>query len=351
LRTNILFALFLFCSLPLAGQTPNDNMASAEELILNQFVNSKTHGNTVEARCVDEKLTGKCIDYHNDQWYTFHNDSLRTFYINISGQECRDLRGVQLVVLTGELCNPSTYTIYDCVSLATQDDIFVEIKHLEPNQQYWLNVDGYLHDYCSFFIEVSDKPKGLSAQKYDVLESASENALNVINLQWTIPDSLAGKAKYMMIKRRPMRAFRFDSIGYEPVQYNAYGSMMPTYQYSDTLLLPGEYIYRLGLTLEYGKKLFIADYSIDVPSAYNQTANQIMMTLPLDYENHSPLQLLFINPENGMVMDQLNISFDPKKHSRFSFYVNKYRDHGLKYLEVRVINEKNGDIHPHYLKL
>ena len=34
-------------------------------------ITSNTTGCTVQRACVDERLTGKCIEYHNDQWFEF----------------------------------------------------------------------------------------------------------------------------------------------------------------------------------------------------------------------------------------------------------------------------------------
>ena len=43
----------------------------------------------------------------------------------MGGQNCRDVRGVPLVVLTGQPCQPATYRVLSCASLGTQDDVFV----------------------------------------------------------------------------------------------------------------------------------------------------------------------------------------------------------------------------------
>ena len=72
------------------------------------------------------------------------------------------MRGVQIVVLQGEPCHVETYEILTCVSLANQDDIYIELNSLQTQQNYYINIDGYLHDYCGFEIEVSQYAKGLS---------------------------------------------------------------------------------------------------------------------------------------------------------------------------------------------
>ena len=56
------------------AQVANDNIQHRLELPTdgNALV-SNTTGCTVQWACVDQRLTGKCIQYHNDQWFFFHS--------------------------------------------------------------------------------------------------------------------------------------------------------------------------------------------------------------------------------------------------------------------------------------
>ncbi|MEQ6118893.1 hypothetical protein [Reichenbachiella sp. MALMAid0571] len=126
-----------FTQIPLCVcQVTNDNIENRIELLPNNTLTSKAEGCTVQWQCVDESLTGKEIEYHNDQWFYFNTGSLDNYFLNISNQRCRDLRGVQLVVIDGEPCKPETYNIVSCVSLATQDDIFIELQYLKTEYSY-----------------------------------------------------------------------------------------------------------------------------------------------------------------------------------------------------------------------
>ena len=65
-----LLALAWLLTAPLArAQVVNDNIESRRVLQTEATVTSNTTGCTVQRRCVDERLTGKCIEYHNDQWF------------------------------------------------------------------------------------------------------------------------------------------------------------------------------------------------------------------------------------------------------------------------------------------
>ena len=82
----------------------NRRVVRAEETVA-----SSTTSCTVQRSCVEERLTGKCIEYHNDQWFEFTLTILGRYFVNIDGQKYRDVRGVQLVVSTGQPCQSATY--------------------------------------------------------------------------------------------------------------------------------------------------------------------------------------------------------------------------------------------------
>jgi len=322
-------------------------MSDAEVLQIDQFVNSLTHSNTVQDSCIDESLTGKCIDYHNDQWFTFSTEDSPKAYINIYDQKCRDQRGVQLVILSGELCKPETYTIYDCVSLATQDDIFVELN-LEPHEKYWLNIDGYLHDYCHFFIEVSNKPKGVSTTQYSPDSVSIEPRSNIFKINWRLPDSIARQVRNTQISRRGLKDFKFDSPDAVEVQYNAFGSMNQSYSYQDTVLFPGDYVYRLVLELQDGKKLFAGDYNFNTPSYYSGRSEQFI-TIPLDYRVNANLEIKIKDAQSGRLLKSFKLKYKPKQHARLIIYKNAFGN--SKGIEVEVINTDDNHHKSHFYKI
>lgn len=344
---NKAILLFLTLSLQFAkAQTPNNNMANAELLQLNQFINSKTHGNTVEWDCVDESLTGKCIDYHNDQWFRFYSDSLSTIFINISGQQCRDMRGVQLVVLKGERCQPGTYEILDCISLATQDDIYTKVD-VQPETYYWLNIDGYLHDFCEFFIEVSNEPKGISIDTYELTRSDLAREKNIVGLKWQVPDSLQYKILNTHIFRKINTAFKYDLRANIELQQNAFGELQNEYFFADTLLLPGNYQYRLVFEFQNGEQQIFAEYSAVVPGRF-ATISSGIITLEFDYDRRSPLTIKFRDVDSGEVLHQESTMYNPGRANSFSFYENYF---DVSALEVTVTHEYSGYEKSYYFSL
>ena len=123
-----------------SAQVANDNMENRRVMRAEETVTSSTTDCTVQRSCVDERLTGKCIEYHNDQWFEFTPTISGRYFVNIGGQKCRDVRGVQLVVLTGQPCQPATYRVPSCTSLGTQNDVFVTLDSLRIGCPYLLDM-------------------------------------------------------------------------------------------------------------------------------------------------------------------------------------------------------------------
>jgi hypothetical protein len=230
------------------AQVANDDIENRRVVQLEEVVTSSTTGCTVQRACIDQRLTGKCIEYHNDQWFEFKPAVSGRYFVNVGGQKCRDVRGVQLVVLTGQPCQPATYQVLSCTSLGTQDDVFVTLDSLRAGRPYFLNVDGYLKDFCQFTLQVSGKALGMPVSYFPpnptrVLPTASP----VIELRWTLPDSLAA-ASACRVMRREVHEYRSTEVRLVPVQRDTYGQAAPEYAVTDTLPKPGIYDYQVVTT-------------------------------------------------------------------------------------------------------
>lgn len=237
------FSLFTFSLLiPLKGQVPNDDIARRRVLLAEETASSRTTDCTVQWSCVDESLTGKCIQYHNDQWFEFTPRTAGRYFVNIGGQQCRDVRGVQLVVLTGTPCQPATYRVLSCTSLGSQDDVFVTLDSLRAGQPYLLNVDGYLRDFCQFNLTVSITPQGLPA--LELPPPAEPQSSRLVTLRWQLADSLGAVPQFRVWRREAaeVRAVRRAIV---PVARTTYGGAAPAYEFTDTLAAPGRYLYQV----------------------------------------------------------------------------------------------------------
>ncbi|RPD47214.1 hypothetical protein DNI29_13795 [Hymenobacter sediminis] len=254
---------------PTSAQVPNDNIAQRRVLKQNEAATSATTDCTVQWSCVDEKLTGKCIEYHNDQWFEFTPRTSGRYFVNIEGQKCRDTRGVQLVVQIGQPCEPATYRVLSCTSLGSQDDVFVTLDSLRAGQPYLLNVDGYLKDFCQFMLTVSDKPRGVPALAPPSAASVAPSSNQVVSLRWTLPDSLGAPREFRVL-RREAAAFRAAVVAVVPVQRTTYGATSPEYTWTDTLTTAGRYLYQVVTDEDEGRVPAIVQqqwyaYSLPLP--------------------------------------------------------------------------------------
>ncbi|MEM1409100.1 MAG: hypothetical protein AAGG59_20105, partial [Bacteroidota bacterium] len=259
---------------------------------------------------------------------------------------CRDLRGVQLVIFSGELCQPETYNLIDCISLATQDDIYIELKGLTIGKIYWLNVDGYLHDFCTYDLEVGHLPKGFSTERVDLLEEVSfVEDKNQITLSWKLPDSLAHLYSETQVFRRSKTQFKHEHIADVPFQINAYGSMQTDYSYTDVVFEPGTYHYRLALRLNNGKMAVLDQMSWTV-----QASSLSKVNLDLDYEYDDVLEVAITDADTRKKLDSFELIYKPREHRSFPIYTTKYAK-GSNTLEVRIYNKDNDHTVYHYIDL
>ena len=244
-----LITLLILCGFSAAAQVVNDNFENRIALRVGEERPSSTVDCTVQRQCVDESLTDKCIVYHNDQWFSFTPSAPGDYFVNIGAQRCRDTRGVQLVVLTGTPCQPATYAIYSCTSLGNQDDVFVRLPALRAGTPYYLNVDGYIQDFCSFTIGVDTVAQGLPAADGLWNEAAVPVSSNVVTLRWQLPDSLRGaacrvlrrsadEAKSTPLARVTSAANTFTMAGMERAGDD-------DYIFTDTLTAAGNYYYQV----------------------------------------------------------------------------------------------------------
>jgi len=337
---SMTFFLELLCFQSHA-QVANDNIENRRGLRADETITSSTVGCTVQRGCVDERLTGKCIEYHNDQWFEFRPAVAGTYYVNIGGQRCRDVRGVQLVVLTGTPCQPATYRILSCTSLGTQDDLFVPLPNLRAGQPYLLDIDGYLKDYCTFTLQVSGQARGLPVVPAPAVPPGLPPMSRVVTLSWQVPDSLAA-ARYCRVLRREVHEFRAREIRREPLTINTYGRRRAAYTLTDTLPAPGQYLYQVVAegepadgppSLLRQQWLAYSQLRPIMPGAV--AAGSAFLTLPLErYPRRAQLAIVVSNPETGQVLRRLPLAVTTPGQGRL--YAQPWLDAGLRQVAVAI---------------
>lgn len=336
-------ALVQLLLLPVASaQVANDNIENRRVLKVEEVVTSSTTGCTVQRSCVDERLTGKCIEYHNDQWFEFTPRAAGRYFVNIGGQKCRDVRGVQLVVLTGQPCQTTTYRVLSCTSLGNQDDVFVALDSLRAGRPYLLNVDGYLKDFCQFTLQVSRTAAGMPVSYFPpnptrVLPTAS----HVVELQWTLPDSLVAAPAFRVL-RREVHQYRSSEVRLVPVRRDTYGQPVTTYAVTDTLPGPGIYDYQVVTSAsEAGPapvRLRQWWYGFGEAAALpGAPSEEAVVELPLrKYPANARLSVVISNPADGRVLLARQLVNQTANRRQSQLAVRKWQEAGLEKIAVEI---------------
>ncbi len=356
--TGVLF-LILLSSFVAHAQVANDNIENRRLLRAEEIISSTTTGCTVQPGCVDERLTGKCIEYHNDQWFEFRPPATGTYFVNIGGQHCRDVRGVQLVVLTGTPCQPATYRILSCTSLGTQDDLFIPLPNLQAGQSYLLDVDGYLKDYCRFTLQVSGQARGMPAEPVPGIPPTAPGTSRIIELTWEVPDTLAA-ATHCRVLRRTQNGFRAAEIRRVPITRNVYGTRRAVYTLTDTLPGVGQYLYQVvtesddsAASPAFLKQQWVGYSKLKPVMAGAIDRGTCFLDLPLGrYPRGAYLTFTITNPQNGNLLRSLSLTNQPSEVQRSRLYAQPWRDAGLSKVAVDVTcRPSRGSVYTDHLLL
>lgn len=285
--------LMLVCVRAFA-QVANDNIEERLQLDINKPVHSSTAGANVQWKCINKALTNKCLVYHNDQWFSFTVAKNGDYYINIGAQQCRDSKGVQMIIIEGNPCEVSTYRILECINQIRTEDVFVEVPALKTGIQYLVNVDGFLGDFCDFNIELSDKPKGFPRKdvNLDTLKIESRIEKKVVTMKWTLDEKLAKDMREFKIIRNSKVV---AEIG---MGRNAYGSAMNDYSFTDTLKGAGVYYYNIyGIRERDEMPLLLSQRKFTLDKREMVEKKQVTKVLPLrlTFKEHEMFRLRLYN--------------------------------------------------------
>lgn len=323
------------------AQVTNDNIEHRIELSLNKTHSSKTTDCTVQWECVDESLTGKEVEYHNDQWFEFNTESTNTHFINISNQRCRDQKGVQLVVIDGQPCQPASYEVVSCVSLSTQDDIFVELKNLKPDYTYLVNIDGYLHDFCSFDLALSDKPNGLPLDADPLSEVSFTSDLEAITIHWQIPEENDNAFNKYQIFRKNQLEKNHQLIDELEHERNTYGHFKRDYSYIDTLNRSGIYHYKIIAISPEQDILLIGELNAQYQMS-NSQRNKIKLILTSKEKTRFEVFIYDKKSEKLLISEIVELNDNLKANNYFKvvyYNMNEFKEFGFHNYKVVTINQ------------
>ncbi len=304
-----LFLFLLFQSSVLYSQVTNDNASQAQSLSVNDLpYKSDTKNCTLEDSCIDRKLTAKCLVYHNDQWFSFTTGKESVYYLSIRNQDCRDVNGVQLQVIEGHLCKPSSYRILECISLSTQDDIYLTLTNLKKNHTYILNVDGYLHDFCKFEIGITTTLPDFAVQPLSHLQDLNGIQKNgKVFLEWKLSEELESvKTETFEIRRRFEQEKKLTIIASMAVERSVHGQFKTEYQYIDSVGRKGYYHYQVIAIAADSSKHLVGQFTV----FSNPIVRDIYETpLELPCKDKTPLTISIYNWESNFLLSKMSIQY------------------------------------------
>ncbi|MBL7849628.1 MAG: hypothetical protein JNN04_01915 [Cyclobacteriaceae bacterium] len=245
----IVIAGFLLVA-PAWAQVNNDNVANRIRLEPDgPPLHTTTASSTVEWGCLNQALTGKCLVYHNDQWYSFQVSEPQAYFLNISRLTCRSSNGIQIILIEGNPCETKNYRVLHCIRQIKNEEVFVPLGMVMANMTYLIEIDGFDGDYCDFDIQIARRPLGLpmkfeETDRTDVAVSTGTQKDSVVDIAWKVPagrlDQIDQFRVYRLKENDILRLERAMSAS-----RNAYGKSAESYHLQDTLPSPGDYVYRV----------------------------------------------------------------------------------------------------------
>ena len=339
-----LATLMLVCSFFPSGfawsQVVNDNINHRIPLEVNTPVISNTIDCTVQWDCVDPALTHPCIQYHNDQWFTFKIPKAGNYFLNISNQKCRDLYGIQIVLLKGVPCDVRSYQILNCHSTGDQDDIFIELNGLQTSDTYLINVDGYRHDFCSFKLELSNSQKGLPVKKNEDIQFKKAYTPDSIFFNWQISKDMSETILGFEIWKRPQTQTRHSLETTISARRNDRSADPLQYEHHDVRTPNQTMTYKI-VGISRSGKFLVEELVMRHNTIVTDTSAMNTIDFSLQYKNGTSLTILIFNDDNNRLLQNSQLIFDHRKHSKMNYFVGHLREQGITRYRIEIINDRN----------
>lgn len=325
------------------AQVTNNNIQNGSRLVLDgAYTESSTDHATVEWDCVNKSLkalTNKCLIYHNDQWFTFHVNQSGKYYLNIASLACRDARGIQAIILQGNPCTTKQYQVLKCIPKIEGDDVFIEIDSLLAGNDYFVNIDGFLGDFCKFEVQLSSNPRGFlyTSKSLDTVSLKADVTGKVVDLHWTASEPLLQILERFEVYRKRKGEAALQVAIIAPV-LNTVGKYITQYSITDALSAAGVYTYEVvAIYKDSHLKEVLDRESVSFrPSA----SLDPFLHVSLAYKTGTKIQLMLVDEMRDVVLKQNSFVFDAKRDQQQKIYIGDYLDKGITHFLVVSTNLK-----------
>jgi hypothetical protein len=325
------------------AQVTNNNIQNGSRLMQDAaYTESSTDHATVEWDCVNKSLkalTNKCLIYHNDQWFTFRVNQSGKYYLNIASLACRDARGIQAIILQGNPCTTEQYQVLKCIPKIEGDDVFIEIDLLLAGNDYFVNIDGFLGDFCKFEIQFSSNPKGFlyTSESLDTLSLKADVTGKVVDLHWTASESLLQTLERFEVFRKRKGEAALPVAVFAPV-LNTAGKYITNYSATDVLSEAGIYTYEVIAVYKDSQLKEVLDREL---ITFRPLASlDPYLHVSLDYKTGTKVQLMLIDEMRDVVLKQNTFVFNARHDQQQKIYIGDYLDKGINHFLVVSTNLK-----------
>lgn len=333
----------LCCAGASMAQVANNNIHDGSRLVLDAaYTESSSNHATVEWDCINKSLkalTHKCLIYHNDQWFTFSVTQSGKYYLNITSKRCRDSKGIQAIILQGNPCATQPYKVLKCIAKIERDDAFIELDSLAAGNDYFVNIDGFLGDFCEFGIQFSSSPKGFlyTSNNLDTLSLQSEVTGKVVDLHWTASEPLLQTLERFEVYRKRKDEAASQIAVFAPV-LNTAGKYITNYSTTDLLSTEGIYIYEIIAIYKDSQLKDVLDR--ETVSFRPSASLDPFIHVSLDYKTGTKIQLMLIDELRDVVLKQNTFVFDAKRDKQQQIYIGDYLNKGISHFLVVSTNLK-----------
>lgn len=343
---RIFLILLATCGATLA-QVANDDVENRIELKLDAPpTSSTTKKATVEWACINKALTNKCLVYHNDQWFYFLTAGAGKRYLNISNQQCKNFKGVQVVVIEGNPCETETYTLIHCTSFTDQNDTFIELDSLKAEIPYLVLIDGFLGDQCDFEIQFSTKPAGFPTHRDtgDTLSLQVKLKKHAVELYWQGSQQQLDVLHYFEIFRQNSKQTKAEKLTHVSIVSNALGRHIENYTYVDSLTEAGKYVYQIiGVAKFDGKRILMEKAQVGYfPPRQEPSLERQIIQVPVNFSMPGKVELIVADAVKGNVLFAVSLQ-DGQNHT-VPIDVTSYVNRGNRFFRIKAIHVKSSNM-------
>ena len=318
MKQILIIVVCLLTTLPVGAQVSNDKVANRIYLEPDGLpVHTTTASATVEWGCLNKALTGQCLVYHNDQWYSFQVSEPQSYFLNISNLTCRSSNGIQLILIEGNPCETKNYRVIQCIRQIKNAEVFVPLGKVTANVTYLIEIDGFDGDYCDFDIQIARRAYGLPMRFDEIQQSeagtrTSSQRDSLVNISWKVPLGLLEQIDQFSL----YRLFEQDNFRLErkiPAAKNAIGAPSDSYHLQDTLTKPGSYLYRVLGYPQNGQPVMLTQVRVSYVS--REKPPPVTKSIVIDPRSNQPIDyvLRVYETEQLSIISAITGTYDPAK--------------------------------------